>query len=326
MLTPRENYIRFFKNEEYEWKPCSVDQLWFRPQEICENIARGMVVQQTPYTGPKGGKDMFGIEWVFIPTAGGSMENGILTDDIEEWPDYIAFPDLDAIDWEGCAKRNAEYLKTDKLICSTIFTGLFERLISIVGFENAAMAMIDEDSEDCVKDLFDRLTNYYIDLIGRLHRWFNVELVEFHDDWGTQQSTMFSVATHREMILPYLQRITAAAHEMGVFMEQHSCGFIETMIPNLLESGMDTWRGQSCNDKDKLIGLYGNRFKFGVEIRPAGAVSDAEAMELAETAFSKSAGKNVWFSFGRTFTPEQLNMMYTYIKRGGKRSFGGQFE
>ena len=108
MLTPRENYIRFLKNEACEWTPTNADQLQFRPTLILDHVARGMVAQQNPYTGSYGGKDLFGIDWVFEPSVGGSMEVAPLFDDIEEWEDHVVFPDVDAMDWEGCAKENAE--------------------------------------------------------------------------------------------------------------------------------------------------------------------------------------------------------------------------
>ena len=165
MMTARENFIRFLKNEAYEWTPTNVDQLQFRPTLIKDHVARGMVAQQVPYTGEYGGKDLFGIDWVFEPSVGGSMEVAPLFDEIEDWEDHVVFPDVDSLDWEGCAKENAEYLKTDKIIFSTIYTGYFERLISFVGFENSAMALIDEDQQEEVHKIFEKLTEVYIKII-----------------------------------------------------------------------------------------------------------------------------------------------------------------
>lgn len=317
MLTPRENFIRFFRNEPCQWTPTSMDQLQFRPAFIPDHVARGMVVQQEPYTGPFGGKDLFGVEWTYDEAAGGSMEVAPLFEDIEDWKDRVSFPELDSMDWEGCARDNAEYLKTDKIIFTTIYTGYFERLISFVGFENAAMALIDEEQQEEVHRLFDRLSDLYIELIRRLHRYFNVEIVEIHDDWGTQKSTMFSPDTHREMILPYLRKVAAAAHEEGVFIEQHSCGKIEELVPNLIDSGVDTWRGQAIVDKQGLVDKYGDRFKFGVEIRPAGPLSDEAAMKFTEQIIGQYRGRRIWLALARTLSPAQKEAVYGYIRALG---------
>lgn len=318
MLTPRENFIRYLKGEGNEWTPTNQDILYFRPEQIKENIARGMVVQQAPFTGCFGGLDLFGCEWEYEPAVGGSMETGPLMEDLEDWKEKMTFPNLDEIDWEGCAAANREYLTTDKIIETTIFTGFFERMIAMVGFENAAMALVDEDMEDTVRELLSKLTDTYIDLAERMHHWFNVEIVEIHDDWGTQRSTMFSVDTHADMIAPHVKRFVDACHKMGVFVEMHSCGMIEPLIPNLIDTGVDLWRGQAINDRHKLVELYGDKFRFGVELRPAGPVDDETAMKLVADAYEEWKGKNVWMTFGRSMTREQLERMAAYVRQRGK--------
>ena len=318
-MTPRENFIHFLKNEPCEWTPTSADQCFFRPAAIPDNIARAMVQQQVPYEGEWGGKDMFGVEWVYVPTVGGSMETGIMFEDIEDWKKYVKIPDPDSIDWEGCAKANAEYLNTDKILYSTIYTGYFERLISFVGFESSAMALIDEDEQELVHELFQKLTDYYIEIIRRMKKYFNIEIVEVHDDWGNQRSLMFSVNTHKEMIVPYMQQITKAAHEMGVFIEMHSCGKIEGLMPNLIDTGVDTWRGQaSVIDKKFCVDNYGDRFKFGVEIRPESPLPTDEAMALADKILADYHGKNVWIILGRTLGAEASDLIYKKIRAMGR--------
>lgn len=318
MMTPRENFIHYLKDEPYEWTPTNLDIRYFRPQEICENVARGMVNQQTPFAGEYGGLDLFGCDWEFEAAVGGSMEKGLLMDDLDDWKEKMTFPDLDKIDWEGCAARNKDYLNTDKIIETTIFTGYFERMIAMVGFENAAMALVDEDMEDTVNELFTKLTETYLDLIERMHRYFNVEIVEIHDDWGTQRSPMFSVETHKDMIAPHIKNLVEGAHKLGVFVEQHSCGFIEPLIPSLIATGMDCWRGQAINDRHKLVDLYGDQFHFCAEIRPAGALEDEAVMKLMDETYAEWAGKNIMLMVGRTFTPKQLDMMADYVRSHGR--------
>jgi len=314
MITPRENMLRYFRGEDCEWTPSSLDQLCFRPACIPENIARGMTMQQTPYKGEYGGHGFFGVEWVFDPNVSGSIEKVPLLADIIGWGDKVRFPNIDEIDWELCAKENEDYLKTDKMIYTTIYSSFFERLISFVGFENAAMALIDEDQRGSVKMLFDRLADFYIELISRLRKHFGVELIEFHDDWGTQISTFFSVETHKEMIAPYLKRVVDSAHMKGVFVELHSCGKIDRLIPNIISAGIDTWRGQAIVDKKRLVDEFSGVFKFGVEIKPEMSVSDSEAIALVEEALQFWHGKNVWLFIARTFTPAQKGLIYQYIR------------
>lgn len=314
-LTPRENFVRFLTRQPVEWMPTSDDQLSFLPELIPDNVARGMVAQQTPHAGEWGGPDWFGVQWRFDPRAGGSMEIAPLLEDIEDWEERVTFPALSQLDWAGCAEANRDYLNTDKLKRTTIFTGFFERLISFVGFEDAAIALIDESQRETVLRLFDRLADFYIEEIRYMHRYFGVEWVELHDDWGAQHSTLFSVDTHAACIVPYVRKVVEGAHAEGVFVEMHSCGMIEPLIPNLIRTGVDTWRGQNINDKWKLVEQYGDRFLFGVELRPDAAVSDGEALQLARACRERYEGKRVWISLGRSFTPSQRAMVLTELHR-----------
>lgn len=315
-LTPRENFIRFLKGEPCAHIPTDGDQKDFLPAFLVENVARGRVVQQTPFDERcYGGRDWFGVEWRFDPAVNGSMEVAPLLDELEGWEEKVTFPDLDTLDWEGCARENAEFLQTDRLLTTTIYSGFFERLISFVGFENAAMALIDEDEQDDVKKLFDRLADFYIDVIRRLHRHFNVEYVKLHDDWGTQRGPMFSTAVHQEMIVPYIRRVVTAAHQEGVFFEMHSCGKIEPLIPGMIETGADTWCGQDLNDKNALIEAYGDRFRFGVELRSFETISDEAVREMTRDFKRKYAGKLVWVMAGKGLPPAQSRIVYEELAR-----------
>ena len=93
---------------------------------------------------------------------------------------------------------------------------------------------------------------------------------------------------------------------------------IEPLIPNLIDTGMDTWRCQNLCDKEKLVGLYGDKFKFGVELRPEGPVDDETALRLVEDAYTRYRGKRIWLAFmGRTLTKAQTDRMYAYVREHG---------
>ncbi len=236
----------------------------------------------------------------------------------------MSFPELDEIiDWEGCAGRNAEYLHTDKLIHSTVYTGYFERLISFVGFENAAIALIDEDGKEAVHRLFERITELYIEFVRRLKKWFDIDILELHDDWGTQRGLTFSAAAHTEMILPYIRRLVDACHDMGVLVEQHSCGKIDELLPNIIASGADTWRGQGdVVDKKLLVDTYGRSFRFGVEIRLNPGAAAEQGLAAVSDFLADYHGKDVWLTPCRaenTPAMDELNRaVFAYAAEKGR--------
>ncbi len=321
-MTPRENIHAFYEGRPYEWQPVGTDKKDFQPEEICEYVARAFVFQQKPYTGPKGGKGWFNIEWEFEPGAGGSISLKPILDEVSEWKEKMVFPNLDEIDWEGIAARNADYLNTDRAIQFTVFTGYFERLISLLSFEEAAMELIMEDYEDDIQELFTALTDFYIDFAQRFRKYFGADFVIIHDDWGTQRSAFFSPAVHKKMIIPHLTRFIKAFHDFGLIVEMHSCGFIEELIPNLISSGIDTWAGQGICDKRKLINEYGDQFKFEVITNPKQPFTNMDdAKQFALDIFNEFKDKDVayWTSPKRCGSREAFEIISNTLKEQSRQ-------
>lgn len=264
-ITPKENFIRALKRENPLWVPCMTDQITFNPSIYPDNVARAFVVQQEPYI-EKGGKDIFEIEWKYIPVAGGSMvkPGKPMLEDISEWKNTIKFPNIDSWDWQGCAENNKNYLDSDRFMCMWIFNGFFERLISFMDFENAAVALIDEDQKDDVNELFQELVDFYKSLIDKFVDYFHPDMIYFHDDWGSQRAPFFSLEVCREMLVPYLKQIVGHCHDRGVFFELHCCGKNESIVPAMVESGVDIWGGQAIVDKKYVIENYGDKLMVGV--------------------------------------------------------------
>ena len=161
-VTPKENFRMVYERKVPHWLPISGDSLMMTPRIDADNVARAFCFEANPLSQEEmvGGTDKFGIEWVYVPVASGSMVvpgSPALTD-ANDWK-KIKFPDVDSWDWEGTKASNAEYTNTNKFLQVTILTGFFERLISFMDFEQAALALIDEDQQDAVHELFDALAD-----------------------------------------------------------------------------------------------------------------------------------------------------------------------
>lgn len=284
-VTPRENYLRMFRGEKPLWMPAHQDNQYFGPNCLPDVIARGIAgsFNADPVDMDHiGGKDMFGVEWVFVPEVNGSMPKpGFrLVPDIDEWEKYITFPDVSSWDWAGSAERNRDFIHQGLATSLAIHNGLFERLASITDMEDTLMALIDEDSKPAVHRFLDRLCDLYEEMIDTAVKWFDLDLIWFHDDWGSQRNALFSLETCREMIVPYLKRVTDCAHRNGLYVELHSCGKNEKLVPAMIEGGVDAWRGQAINDKDMLFREYGKDIILGIE--PTKLPSDTQDMEQLE--------------------------------------------
>ena len=321
-ITPRENFLMFLRGEKPLWIPSGRDGMSITPAINRDNIARGFVFEATPFdpNTDGGGPDMFGVEWEYVPTVGGSMvrPGNPKVPDIEEWEDYIEFPDLDSWDWEGSAARNQKLIEQKDLMFGvTILNGLFERLISFCEMSNAMIAMVDEDEQEGVHRLFDKLADFYIRLIAKFKEYYHIDYITFHDDWGSQRAPFFSLDTVREMIVPYLKRIVDATHEMGLFFELHSCGKNELLVPAMIEAGVDMWNGQPMNDKKMLVEKYGDRMIFGVALESITNESTEEEVREACRQFVdeyKAYRVYTGANFGAMFAPKFRESLYEFSR------------
>lgn len=273
-VTPQENYLAMFAGKNPLWMPLTSDCKGLDPRLDPDNIARGFVFDaEEPYDRAKyGGPDMFGVEWVFVPVVGGSMvkPGTPLMEDANDWRDLIKFPDVNSWDWEGAVKGNAKWFETNKDYVKgiTFLNGTgYERLISFMDFQGAAMSLIDEDQVDAVKELLNEIyERVYVPYIDNVHKyWPEMKKITLHDDWGSQRAPFFSLDVAREIFVPIYKKFTDRVKSYGMVVELHSCGKNDLLVPAYIESGFQTWNGMYMNDKRNLFEQYGDKFIFGVD-------------------------------------------------------------
>lgn len=322
-ITARENFRRFAFNEDGGplWMPSYPEIKMFNPRVIPENIARAIVAEANPYNAredpEKFHKDFFGVEWEFVPTAGGSMvrPGKPFIEDLEDWEEKVIPPDLSTYDWEGCVESNKEFLSEDRAYKTTVFTGFFERLISFIDMAPALLALIDEDEQEYVHGIFDRLATFYDELFGYFEKYFHLDAVWFHDDWGSQRAPLFSADTCSEMLVPYFKRVVESAHKHGMAFEFHCCGKNELLVPCMIEAGMDMWQGQPMNDYVMLWKEYGKDIKFCVDIEPAPEGATDQQIRDHVNRFLDDFPENVYVSMTMYGQPELYEALYEETRK-----------
>ncbi len=287
-ISPRENYLRFLKKEKPVYMPYDTDELTVCPYIFPDARARAFVVDNVGLKPEDyGGKDMFGMEWVYVPQVGGSMvrPGNPAVPDIEQWEKYITFPDIDAWDWEGSAEINESLFHEAYASNVWIFNGLFERLCML-----------------------------YEDMIEHIKKYYHPDVIYFHDDWGGQRSPFFSLEVCREMIAPYLKRVVDAVHDNGMGFNFHSCGCIgEKLVPAMIEAGVDLWCGQPMNNYKEIYDQHGKEFNIGVRLDPP--TTDASLEEVAafcEKFLDNYTGKGMAIPsiYSTEFHPAFRKVMY----------------
>ncbi len=267
-ISLKEGCVLAMRDKKPWWIQTGVEQTTFCPSVIPDHVARGFCFEAVPVPRERfGGKDMFGIEWEFIDVAGGSMvkPGAPLLEDANDWKDVIHFPDIDSWDWEGSAEMNREYLSSDKANTMMLLNGCwFERLISFMDFEGAAMALMDEDQEDALKELIHEMTSLYIRIIDKCCAVYNLDGFQIHDDWGSQMAPFFSEKIARTFFLPEMKRLVDHVHEKKMYIELHSCGHLEKRCNIFVEAGFDAWHPMPMNDTVSLFETYGDKIMIGV--------------------------------------------------------------
>ena len=287
--TQREGILATYNREPY-WTVSSFTSM-FSPKVNPDNIARGFVYEagsRDMKVSDYGGPDMFGIEWEYIETVGGSMvrPGKPYIEDANEIKDKIKFPDPTTWDWAGSAEANKNYLNPNNCNCMWFLNGWYERLISFMDFEGAIMALIDEEQMDAVKDFFEELSDLYIRIFDRAIKAYpNIDMFCIHDDWGSQRDTFFSPELAEDMSGPYMRRLTDFLHSKGKFCDLHSCGQNMKQVPNYIKAGWDIWQGQPMNDTRELYEKYGDQIVLGVFADRFDKNADEETQRAAARAF-----------------------------------------
>ena len=108
----------------------------------------------------------------------------------------------------------------------------------MMGTENVLIAMMEEP--ELVEDMFDTYLNRSIALYDRL--WdagYHFDEMFWYDDMGYKGTTFFSPDMYRRMLKPYHTKAVKWAHDHGIVAQLHSCGDVRTLVPDILETGVD---------------------------------------------------------------------------------------
>ena len=255
-VTPRENYAALL----YEKKP-----FWFVTAPEIPPM-ESMVYKKNLGRVNYDNTDYFGVDWEYVPSARGSMVRGgkAILDDANNWREKIHIPDISQWDWEA----EADEISLDPRFPHemTLLNGFwFERLLSFMDFVPAAMALIDEDQTDALKELFQALTDLGCVVVDKLCSLYPmVDVINVHDDWGAQKGPFFSQEVAYELFVPYMKQLTDRIHSWGRIATLHSCGHNEDRVEAYIDAGFDLWTPQTMNDIHALYEKYGDKIVLGV--------------------------------------------------------------
>jgi len=103
---------------------------------------------------------------------------------------------------------------------------------------------------DRVDELHDRVTTLLENMI-RQYAQAGADGIFFCEDWGTQERLLVSPAMWREIFKPLYRRLCSTAHQCGLHVLMHSCGYGWEILDDLAEAGVNCMQF----DQPALYGL-----------------------------------------------------------------------
>lgn len=261
-MTGRENMELVWQHKMPEWVPMI-------------NTDAQMII--TPEFNDRplfmSGTDDFGVQWELDPAHPELMTHvkpGCeLFDDITQWKKYVTFPSCKDKNWEMAAMRTkAMWAKKDTIQGYTVGNmGGFERICALMGHVNGMMAMYDD--EEAFAEFIEAYADYRIEQFEYIKKYLDVDFLMMHDDWGNQKNMFFSPEMWRKFFKEPERRMAKRAKELGMHYMHHSCGYIEPIIGDLVEIGVESWHGGAVsNDLARIKAEYGDKLIFAGCVDP----------------------------------------------------------
>lgn len=186
-----------------------------------------------------GWTDEWGCRWARSPEGVGALSfDSPLNNSWDHLEEYLTW------DLPGLGKRedllnrvnSARDMHPQLYLVATTFLGVFERLRALRGSENILLDPYHHP-EKLVR-LRDALAAEFTDQIFQIGQR-GADAVLIADDFGTQDSLLLSPKQWRTFYKPMYNRLFSAIHDNGMDAWFHSCGNISTIVPDLVELGID---------------------------------------------------------------------------------------
>ena len=178
------------------------------------------------------------------------------------WPDVLA-----PYRWQGVTDDVQRWHNRGFPVCAgppgACEGSLYETSWYLRGQEQLLIDLYD--NPDLVTALLDTVNNTMIEAARRLAQ-AGVDILRLGDDVGSQRAMLMSPATWRQWFKPRLGALMRAAKEVkpDILIFFHSDGYLEPIIPDLIEIGLDILNPvqPECMDPAELKRKYGDRLSF----------------------------------------------------------------
>jgi uroporphyrinogen decarboxylase len=147
-------------------------------------------------------------------------------------------PTDDRINWEFLKGNYKNWRDSGMWISGLAWFGFDVTHSWMVGTERVLMAMASEP--EWIVDIWNHTLDTNLKLLDMV--WdagYTFDELHWMDDMGYKGRPFFSLNMYRELLKPVHKRAADWAHNKGISVRLHSCGDVRTLIPDLIEIGVD---------------------------------------------------------------------------------------
>lgn len=144
----------------------------------------------------------------------------------------------DRINWQYLKDNYDTWVKEGRFLSAGFWFGFDVTHSWMVGTETLLIALME--NPEWVKDMISTYLDSCIKLFDMV--WdagYHFDEIYWPDDMGYKGTTFFSPATYREIIKPFHKKACEWAHNKGIYAHLHSCGDIMTLVPDIIDAGVD---------------------------------------------------------------------------------------
>lgn len=197
---------------------------------------------------------------------------GFSLDTPEKWEEEKSLlkPDTDRINFD-VYRKTRDYCKENQIFFVMSMSNVFECIHPVIGHEQFLASMIEEP--EWVEDMVCTYADLLINLMEILFAQEGApDTVFFCEDLGYKNSPFMSPAMYRKFIMPAHKKIFSYVHSLNRPVMLHSCGFVEPLIPDFIEAGIDCLQAMEVKagmDPVRIFKKYGDKIALmgGIDVR-----------------------------------------------------------
>lgn len=173
-----------------------------------------------------------------------------------QWLTYESWDELFA----GVNVQKAVAQQGDKRWIIAHIWGIVEGTSTFLGIEECWLQMAE--SRQLMMAWFDRYADWLCSLVDSVAE-VGVDMITLSDDWGSNNTMLFSPRMWRRVISPYVKRVVDHAHERGLYVNLHSDGYYMQIMDDLVKIGFDSLhpiQESAGMDPATIKSEYGDKF------------------------------------------------------------------